>query len=319
MGTLAGLVLGLTACKPEAPAETAAAGSPEEGPAPVAELAQDSVDEPPEAKTAPADPPPSPVPTAGDPGALDTPTASSGVETAVDTSTTEAPTEPAVPDEPYKVLMLGDSLVATGIGALLEKKLDAHPHVVCYRKGKSSSGLARPDFYDWIDQAKRQVEFRKPDLVIVLLGGNDGQDLTRPTGRGRHVPWMHEDWAKGYRARVDALLAEVTGPERRVLWVGLPTMGLRSLEKKLVLIRGIQQEAVEALGETGVYFNTVPFVTNEDGEMLAMARVGPRNKQKRLRSEDKIHFTMAGSEYLAGHLYPKVLEVLELPDVQPEP
>lgn len=95
-------------------------------------------------------------------------------------------------------------------------------------------------------------------------------------------------------------------------------MGLRSLEKKLVLIRQVQKEAVEALGDTGMYFDTVPFVTNEDGEMLTTAKVGPKGKQQKLRAEDKIHFTMAGSEYLADHLYPQVLEVLALPDVQAE-
>lgn len=323
--TLGALVLGLTACKPEAPAETA--GSPEEGPAPAAELAQGRAD--PSADSALASTSPGIADSADDPGALDTPTAGEAdtaadgaADTAADTAADAAATasaEPALPEEPYKVLMLGDSLVATGLGALLEKKLDAHPHIVCYRKGKSSSGLARPDFYDWIDQAKRQVEFRQPDLVIVILGGNDGQDLTRRAGQDKRIPWKHEDWADGYRARMDAFLAEVTGPERKVLWFGLPYMGLRSLEKKLELIRSVQKEAVEALGETGVYFDTVPFVTTEDGEMLTTAKVGPKGKSQALRAEDKIHFTMAGSEYLALHLYPQVLEVLELPDVQPDP
>ncbi len=257
---------------------------------------------------------------AGESGAPVTPTPTSAAETEADSGQPEAEAEPAVPDEPYKVLMLGDSLVATGIGALLEKQLDAHPHVVCYRKGKSSTGLARPDFFDWIDQAKRQVEWRQPDLVIVILGGNDGQDLTRPpNGRGRRVPWKHEDWPAAYRERMDSFLAEVTGPERKVLWIGLPVMGLSSLEKKLTLIREVQKQAVEALGDSGVYLDSLPFVTNEEGKMLTQAKVGPRQKLQNLRSEDKIHFTMAGSQYFADHVYPTVLEVLALPDVQPEP
>ena len=68
------------------------------------------------------------------------------------------PPTPAEPTRPRKVLILGDSLAATGFGALLEKKLDAHPDVECFRKGKSASGLARPDFFDWPGEAKRQIQ-----------------------------------------------------------------------------------------------------------------------------------------------------------------
>lgn len=230
------------------------------------------------------------------------------------------PETPTVPDEPYKVLILGDSLAATGFGALLERKLDAHPNVVCYRKGKSASGLARPDFFDWQEEGKAQVEFREPDLVVVIMGGNDGQDITRrKNGDGKRAGWKHEEWPVEYRARVDAFLAKVSAPGRKVLWLGLPFMGLSSLEKKLTLIRDVQRTAVEALGDGSKYVDTVPFVTTEDGKMLTEAKVGPRGKTQTIRADDKIHFTMAGSELFADRVYPEVLDVLGLPDVQADP
>ena len=225
------------------------------------------------------------------------------------------PETPKIPDEPYKVLILGDSLAATGFGALLEKKLDAHPHVVCYRKGKSASGLARPDFFDWISEGKRQVEAREPDLVVVIMGGNDGQDLKRPRGSKR-VPWKDEEWPAAYRERMDSFIGEIAAPGRKLLWLGLPHMGLRSLEKKLVLIRGIQQEAIEALGDDGIYLDTVPYTADEDGATLKTAAVEGMRKLQTIRAEDRIHFTMAGSEYFAQKIYPSVLEALALPDVE---
>src|SRR5690606_15905590 len=109
----------------------------------------------------------------------------------------------------------GDSLAATGFGALLERKLDAHPLIKCHRKGKSASGLARPDFFDWIAEGKRQVELRDPDLVVVIMGGNDGQDLTRPPrGGGKRVTWKDEAWADAYRERMDQFLHELQAPDR---------------------------------------------------------------------------------------------------------
>lgn len=306
-----GLLLCSSACKPE-PSE--ASGSPEKAsaaePAPApAQAAEPAVEE---GATLAAG-----TPAVAEPDALDP---QPEPEPAVAEPEPEPEPEFVPPEEPLKVLMLGDSLVATGIGALLERRLDNHPHVVCYRKGKSSSGLARPDFFDWPMEAKAHMEWRKPDLVIVILGGNDGQDLTRRSnGQGRRVAWDHEDWPSAYRERVDDFLGRVTTDDTRVLWLGLPHMGMRSLEKKLTIIRDVQQNAVEALGDKGVYLDTVPFVTTEDGDLLEQAKVGPKDKLQTLRAKDGIHFTMAGSEYFADLVYPRVLEALELPDVQPEP
>ena len=273
---------------------------------------------------APTSPPP--AGTAADATATDetslAATASPDPEPAVQAPPEPEPPQPVIPDEPYKVLILGDSLAATGFGALLERRLDAHPHITCFRKGKSASGLARPDFFDWIAEGKRQADYRQPDLVVVIMGGNDGQDLTR-TGGGKRIPWQHEDWSDSYRERMDSFLREISAPERKVLWLGLPFMGLKSLEKKLVTIRQVQKDAVEALGENATYLDTVPLVTDDAGEMLTSAKVGDKSKAQTLRAEDKIHFTMPGSEYFADRIYPSVLQVLELPDIgdlpQPEP
>jgi hypothetical protein len=229
-----------------------------------------------------------------------------------------APPEPAAPPSPpvepepktpHRVLILGDSLAATGFGALLEKKLDAHADVECFRKGKSASGLARPDFFDWPTEAGKQLDFRKPNLVVVIMGGNDGQDLTRK--KGKRVSWSDPDaWKADYRTRMDEFLASLVADDRKVLWLGLPTMGMRSLETKLETIRQIQREAVEALGDRARYVDTAPFVTADDGSLLAEAKVGGSKKPQAIRAEDRIHFTMSGSEYFADKVLPEVLGVL---------
>lgn len=319
-GLACGLTLALgvaSGCKPEA---SASAGAPPEGGAEQGPVAVAPA-EPAAAPAEPSDADAGATLAAGgpvEPDALD-PQEAEPADVAAEVAKAE-PETPALPAEPYKVLILGDSLAATGFGALLERKLDAHPHVVCYREGKSASGLARPDFFDWLEMGKKHTEFRQPDLVVVIMGGNDGQDITRrKNGDGKRANWKSEGWADEYRARVDAFLAGISAPGRKVLWLGLPFMGLRSLEEKLTTIRDVQKTAVEALGEGHKYVDTVPFVTTDDGKMLTEAKVGPRGKTQSIRAEDKIHFTMAGSEYFADRIYPEVLDALALPDVQPDP
>jgi hypothetical protein len=225
-----------------------------------------------------------------------------------------APEEPAVV-EPRRVLIVGSSLAATGFGAVLEDMLDAHPDIECHRKAKSASGLVRPDFFDWFDQSKRQVEFRKPDLVIVFMGANDGQDIPAWQGKSR-VGWGDEDWPAAYRDRVDDFLGNLTmsvegAGGAGVMWLALPRMPSPSLEKKLTVIRSVHEQAVAALGQNGSYLDTTQYLVDEQGQLMTTTEV--RGKQREIRSEDGVHFTMSGCEYLADKIYPEVLTRLGLP------
>jgi hypothetical protein len=224
----------------------------------------------------------------------------------------EAADTPAAAEGKSKVLILGDSLAATGFGALLERRLDAHPDVVAYRKARSSSGLARPDFYDWMGEAKRQVDARTPDVVVVIIGGNDGQDLTNKSGKGKRVHWKSDEWSGAYRERVAKFVDELRGDGRKVLWLGLPRTGTVSFEKKLDLIREVQINAM-ADYEDVEYFDTSPFFVDDKGDLRRTADVG-RKKNQTLRADDGIHFTMAGAQYFADQVYPEVLRSLGVED-----
>ncbi len=272
-------------------------------PAPGADPAGEAV---PGAEPATPDPDPAGA-TTGHPG--EATTEAPAVRASGGDDTDGAPT-PAGDDEPHRVLILGDSLAATGFGVLLEKALDADPRVVAYRKGKSASGLARPDFFDWVDQARRQIEFREPELVVVILGGNDGQDLTPARWHKARARWPSPDWEAGYRKRVDALLDTLIAPGRRVLWLALPRTRTVKFEGKLEVIRRIQREAVQARAPAATYLETTPFLQADDGSLLRTA--ADHGKQRPLRADDGIHFTMTGSRYLAERVAPAVLAALGL-------
>jgi len=239
--------------------------------------------------------------------------------TAADTDGAVGEVEPPAvdpPTEPQTILILGDSLAATGFGVILAKRLDAHPMVTAYRKGKSASGLARPDFFDWMAEGRRQVDLREPDVVVVIMGGNDGQDLTTTNGKGRRVRWDSEEWPEAYGARMTEFLQAVSAPGRKVVWLGLPKMGMNSLERKLVKIREIQSAQLANMGAAGLYLETTPHLVDENDELLRLARV--RGKNLTIREDDGIHFTMSGSQYLADRIYPEILKAMGLTPVQDE-
>lgn len=122
-----------------------------------------------------------------------------------------------------KVLAIGSSTLGAPLGTLLGRAMkDAG--LDWYRLAAASSGLARPDFWDWAATARRLVAEHDPDVVIVQLGSNDFQPVVvplalrtwRPIRRGK------PEWAEIYGARIDELLAVLGGGdrERLIIWVG---------------------------------------------------------------------------------------------------
>jgi len=137
--------------------------------------------------------------------------------------------------EPDDVVLIGSSSVNGALGRMMESELEGAGLRV-ERHGRSSTGLARPDFFDWQDEAHALRGLETMRGVVVYMGGNDTQALrlrreeapggTR--GEASWVAWRDEArWIEIYTARTHALvdaLCEAGAP--RVMWV-LPTNGDR--------------------------------------------------------------------------------------------
>lgn len=214
-------------------------------------------------------------------------------------------------DGRFEVLILGDSMAATDFGRALEKKLARHKKIRVSRRGKSATGLARPDFFDWMNEGEARAKRSQPDLVIVVLGGNDGQDLIDKEKKKRRVIWGSDQWADAYAERVTAFIGAVAAPERRVLWLALPIMDYPSLEKKLTTIREVQRTALAPLAPAVQYVETREHFYAGDMLLKTVGVRGYKRPQK-LRQKDGIHFSVPGSRYFADKIAPVVLEALGL-------
>ncbi|HEX8826133.1 MAG TPA: DUF459 domain-containing protein [Archangium sp.] len=219
---------------------------------------------------------------------------------------------------PRTVLLLGDSLIVTSFGEHLETLLNARPGIRAVRRAKSSTGLSRPDFFDWMATGREEVERHQPDVVVVIMGGNDGQGLTDGKGKAQ-VQWGASGWTSAYRQRVETFLGLLAAPGRKILWVELPVTGLKNFERKLGIIRPLLRQAV-ASREDSVHLETKSFFTDGRGAMLKEARVDGFRKPMRLKMDDGVHFTLAGGRYFASRVFPSVLALLEsVEDTRPSP
>lgn len=191
-------------------------------------------------------------------------------------------------------------MAATDFGRALHRRLAAKPGLVVRRRGKSATGLARPDFFDWSAEARRQLARHGPDTIIVVVGGNDGQDLL---GGRRRVHWNKPKWDAAYAERIRAWVDLLAADGRSVLWLELPVMARPRLEGKLSRIRAVQREVIDAHPSATWVATRRHFF---EGKRLR-TEVVMKKERYPLRQEDGIHFTRPGAAWFAAQVLPDVL------------
>ena len=225
---------------------------------------------------------------------------------AVPTPTPEPTVRAPSPAQPLRLWVAGDSLAIRFGESLSRRALDTgviEPHI----DARISTGLARPDYFDWPGELVKVSEQDDPDIVVMMFGSNDSQGIADPVGEvyGAHTQgWEHE-----YRRRVAATLDIVAEPDRLVVWVGLPPMRDGSFSERLAEIDRIYRE--EAAAHPGVvYVDTWQLFSDAGGGYVAYIDEGGEVAQ--VREPDGVHLTRAGGDRLADAVMASIDEHIEL-------
>lgn len=231
-----------------------------------------------------------------------------------------------------RVLLLGDSMIAGALGLFLERRLrDDHGYEV-QRYGKSSTGLARPDFFSWTKEAGRQLEaFPNPDAVVAMFGGNDVQGLYmgRDGARGKRGPvkwitWHDEGWRGEYARRVTEF-ADIVAPDGRLLfWIGMPVMRPEKFHARVRKVNLIAR-AEMAIRPGGRFVDIWRLLADEAGNYADRIVVDEgadagaedddsaakrKAKKVRVRAGDGIHLSVAGANVVEAHVREKIVAEL---------
>jgi uncharacterized protein len=229
------------------------------------------------------------------------PQGSSTVATTAAPATTVPATGPPSADNPARLLVMGDSDAGT-FGPYLESLMDDTGMVDSEVDYKVSSGLSRPDFFDWPAHATSKLEEVDPDIVVVTFGGNDAQGMATLDGEFP-TEWTdpvggRDTWHPEYRRRAGEFVDLLTGDERTVIWVGIPNDNNPEVTKRLK----VQDQAVRAaLKERPdvIFVDTWRRFSGRDGNWAEYV-IDPRDgKGKDVRAEDGFHLNENGAEILA--------------------
>ena len=130
-------------------------------------------------------------------------------------------TTPAVSrDHPLQVWVGGDSMVER-VGEALTNRGDKSGLLDVRTVSKVSSGLCRPDYFDWPGVMADVAATQHPDVSVIQFGGNDYQDLVVD---GKEVAPFTPAWTKEYERRVAKVVQTLTADGGRLYWLGLPVM-----------------------------------------------------------------------------------------------
>ena len=195
---------------------------------------------------------------------------------------------------PMHLYIAGDSMAGIPGMALVNMAKDTKliKPLLDYR---ISTGLVRPDFFNWPLQLQRQVKAFDPGAVVVMWGANDNQGIE--TSSGKVYQFGADGWKKEYRKRVEDVIAILqAGGVRRIYWVGQPVMPDATYDRQIRLMNDIF-ESVAAEHDGVRYIDAYSLFS--DGGGYSQYLKDEHGETQQVREADGEHLTYAGGQRLA--------------------
>jgi hypothetical protein len=218
---------------------------------------------------------------------------------------TAAPRVPSAAD-PLRIYVGGDSMGRELGNGLAQAAPTALSRVE--NDYRVSTGLSRPDFFDWPGRLAQLIVERRPDVFVLIFGTNDDQNMETDAGvlEAGSAPWLAE-----YRARVARVMDLVRQPGTTTVWVGMPTMRSGSFDASMATLDDIYRD--EAARR--------PWITYVDSRSLfasptggyADFQTGTDGGDVSMRQEDGIHWSMAGAAKIGGAAWQAIARQWSLP------
>jgi hypothetical protein len=160
---------------------------------------------------------------------------------------------------------------------------------------KINSGLCRPDFFNWPRAARQVMARQRPELSVVMFGGNDYQDMIV---NGKELVRFTPAWTAEYERRVAQVMGILTAGGGRLYWLGAPVMRDPERTRFAATLNDVYRR-VAKLHPRVVYVDTWSLLSDARGHYTAYLGNGSGTVE-RIREPDGEHLTAQGGDRLAG-------------------
>ena len=213
-------------------------------------------------------------------------------------------------DLPQTVLFAGDSIMEE-LGPALAQMLAGKKGLKLVQAGRSSTGLCRPDFYDWPKAMRSLMRAEQPRTVVICIGTNDDQTVS---DAGVRHQFISPRWQQAYRHKVEEIINIVEEYGGASIWVSPPIMGPDALRPRVFAIREVIRQACE--NRNVPFIDIWPTLADANGN-FQYSLIAPGGKTVALRTRDGVHIAPAGNKILAKAVLPHLERMLQPPS-QPE-
>ncbi|HIA03625.1 MAG TPA: DUF459 domain-containing protein [Myxococcales bacterium] len=196
---------------------------------------------------------------------------------------------------PARVIAIGSSTMRGALGPRLSRVFKKDPNISFHLWGKSATGLARPDFFDWPKKVVQLIDKKKPDAWIVSLGTNDFQGLRMPDRSW--IRFGSDKWIAEYTVRVRKLLEQMAGTDRKrtIIYIGPTAYSQKRFVGRMgAAISQVIREQVQAFTGPAIFYDAF--------SLTSTAKNKPKKsfKQRRyhIHGPDKIHLSRKALEFL---------------------
>ena len=211
----------------------------------------------------------------------------------------------------FDVLIIGDSFMAPygGLGTVLERELLRYKDLKVVREGKVSSGLSRPDYFNWDMRTRQLVSQYKPNIAIVFFGSNDAQSF-KISGGNSIAYYGTNKWDEKYGDRVLSILDTFTDNNITVFWIGVPVMKNTSLSRKMLNINSIYKETIQDY-ENAMFIPTWTLLTDKYGNYSDYL-LNQSGKYQKARTSDGVHLQYFGGAIITNRVIDAMKKRMEL-------
>ncbi|NNN20808.1 MAG: DUF459 domain-containing protein [Acidimicrobiales bacterium] len=207
---------------------------------------------------------------------------------------------------PLRVLVVGDSL-GVDLGDALANELSATGVVQTTVDAQPSTGLTRPDYFNWPARLNSDLSTYNPEVIVVMMGANDPQSYM---GSGPDLQVGSPAWVQAYSQRVAAFMQEATSMGRYVMWVGQPPMQSPGLSSEMTMINEIDFTQALKIPHVTYIPSDGPLSGGQGGFVQYVSDA--QGNQIQVRTPDGIHIAPGGADILGQAVEVEMQKILHI-------
>jgi uncharacterized protein len=204
------------------------------------------------------------------------------------------------PERKLRLWIAGDSLViAPGYSLVRAAGASAAIQPVGGVDGHISTGIERPDVFNWFVEIAAQVKKLRPDAVVIAFGANDDHGYMTGLPEGASIDGFGSpSWRREYGRRVGGIMDTIIRAGAYVVWLGLPIASDPDQTARFDVINGVVAQQALKRPRGAFYLDTYREFAGEDGGFTAFLPNG-NGTSTRVRESDGVHFNSAGGDLIA--------------------